>query len=531
MEWMNGFALLDAQDYTIAREIIQRGVAAVFVLAFASTYRQFPVLLGERGLLPTPDHLARSLGRGGPSLFRWRRVGYSDRLLRGMCAVGMLLGASAVIGLPQQGPGWTTIPVFLAMWGLYLSIHSVGRIFYGYGWESMLLECGFIVGFLGSHQVAPPLLILWFLRWMLLRLEFGAGMIKMRGDPSWRDLTAMDHHHETQPMPGPLSRLAHLRPRWWHRIEVLGSHVVQLGAIWLVLLPQPIASIGASLVILTQLFLVVTGNYAWLNWLTILVATAAISDPFWRWLGGGPFPGWGWQDLPATDASAAGTAGSPLWWQLLILAVVVFLAVLSWKPLLNLFSAHQLMNASFNRFHLVNAYGAFGSMTSGRYEVIIEGTLDPDPPTADEVAWHAYEFPGKPGDVRRRSRQFAPYHLRLDWQMWFLALRPGAQDWFVALLEKLRDGDPGVRRLLRSDPFHGAPPTGLRVRYFRYRYATAAERRESGQWWMRTDLGVIARMDPEPDAESDPDPAAEPEPEPEADPDRETGAGTDPDRD
>src|SRR5699024_11440836 len=93
---------------------------------------------------------------------------------------------------------------------------------------------------------------------------------KMRGDPSWRDLTAMDHHHQTQPMPGPLSRLAHLAPRWWHRLEVLGSHAVQLGIIWLVLLPQPIASFAGLAVILTQLFLVVTGNYAWLNWLTIL---------------------------------------------------------------------------------------------------------------------------------------------------------------------------------------------------------------------------------------------------------------------
>ncbi|GAA1490149.1 lipase maturation factor family protein [Brachybacterium sacelli] len=497
MDWTSWLALLDAHDYTIAREIIQRGVAAVSVLAFASTYRQFPVLLGERGLLPTPEYLERSAGLGGPSLFHWRRVGYSDRLLRIVCAVGMALGVSVLLGLPQQGPGWTTIPVFWVMWGLYLSIHSVGRIFYGFGWESMLLECGFLVGLLGSHQVAPPLLVLWFLRWMLLRLEFGAGMIKMRGDPSWRDLTAMDHHHETQPMPGPFSRLAHLRPRWWHRMEVLGSHAVQLGAIWLVLLPQPIASIGASLVILTQLFLVVTGNYAWLNWLTILVATAAISDPFWRWLAGGPFPEWGWQRWPVLGDPELGGTVSPLGWHLLILAVVAFLAVLSWRPLRNLFSSHQLMNASFNRFHLVNAYGAFGSMTRYRYEVIIEGTQDPDPEAADEEAWHPYEFPGKPGDLRRRSRQFAPYHLRLDWQMWFLALRPGAQDWFVALLEKLRDGDPGIRRLLRTDPFDGAAPTGLRVKYFRYRYATAEEKRTSGQWWMRTDLGVIARVDPD----------------------------------
>ena len=492
MEWTSWLSLLDAHDYTIAREVIQRGVAAVFVLAFLSTYHQFPVLLGERGLLPVREFLDRAGDRAGPTLFRWRRTPYSDRLLRLMCLAGMLLGAATVLGLPQQGPAWTTIVVFLAMWGLYLSIHSVGQVFYGFGWESMLLECGFLVGFLGSHAVAPPLLMILFLRWMLLRLEFGAGMIKMRGDASWRDLTAMDHHHQTQPMPGPLSRLAHLAPRWWHRLEVLGSHAVQLGVIWLILLPQPIASVAACLVILTQLFLVVTGNYAWLNWLTILVAFSAIRDSFLRWAAGGPWPGWGWERLAASGPSAGD--GSPLWWHLLLLVVVAGLLVLSWRPLRNLFSPHQLMNASFNRFHLVNAYGAFGSMTERRFEVVIEGTLDPDPDTADDAAWHPFEFRGKPGDVRRRSRQFAPYHLRLDWQMWFLALRPGAQPWFVAMLEALRAGEPGVRRLLRTDPFEGRAPTGIRVRYFEYRFADRVEHRRGGAWWERTDLGTIARL-------------------------------------
>src|SRR5699024_4790027 len=164
-----------------------------------------------RGLQPAPEYLGRTAGRGGPTLFH--RIPYSDRLLRLMCLIGIALSLAVVIGLPQQGPGWTTIPVFLAMWGLYLSIHSVGQTFYGFGWESMLLETGFIVGFLGSHEVAPPLLILLFLRWMLIRLEFGAGMIKMRGDASWRDLTAMDHHHQSQPMPGPLGCPAHPPPR------------------------------------------------------------------------------------------------------------------------------------------------------------------------------------------------------------------------------------------------------------------------------------------------------------------------------
>lgn len=493
MDWTSWIGLLDAQDSWIAREIVQRGVAAVYVLAFLSTFHQFPVLLGEKGLLPVPAFLARAGDRAGPTLFR--HVPYSDALLRGMCLLGMLLGLAVVLGLPQQGPAWSMLAVFGTMWVMYLSIVSVGQIFYGYGWESMLLECGALVGLLGSHAVPPPQLMILFLLWLLIRLEFGAGMIKMRGDRSWQDLTAMDHHHETQPMPGPLSRTAHLMPRGWHRAEVLGSHAVQLGIIWLVLAPQPIASFAACAVIATQLFLVMTGNYAWLNWLTILVACAAISDAFWRWLLGGPFPGWSWFGVPlGADGGGAGAeVSSPLWWTALVAAAFVLLAVLSRKPLANLFSSHQLMNASFDRFHLVNAYGAFGSMTERRYEVIIEGTEDAAGHHADEETWRAFEFRGKPGDLHRLPRQVAPYHLRLDWQMWFLALRPGAEPWFVALLERLADGDPGVRRLLARDPFDGRAPTALRVRYSLYRFARREERSGGGARWVATDLGVIAR--------------------------------------
>ena len=493
MDWTSWIGLLDAQDSWIAREIVQRGVAAVYVLAFLSTFHQFPVLLGEKGLLPVPDFLERAGRRAGPTLFR--HVPYSDALLRGMCLVGMLLGLAVVLGLPQQGPAWSMLAVFGAMWAMYLSIVSVGQIFYGYGWESMLLECGALMGLLGSHAVPPPAVMMLFLAWLLIRLEFGAGMIKMRGDASWRDLTAMDHHHETQPMPGPLSRTAHLMPRWWHRAEVLGSHAVQLGIIWLVLAPQPVASFAACAVIATQLFLVMTGNYAWLNWLTILVACAAISDGFWRWLLGGPFPGWSWFGVPlkADGGGAGADVSSPLWWTALVAAAFAGLAVLSRKPLANLFSSHQLMNASFDRFHLVNAYGAFGSMTERRYEVLIEGTEDAAGHHADEETWRAFEFRGKPGDLRRLPRQVAPYHLRLDWQMWFLALRPGAEPWFVALLERLADGDPGVRRLLARDPFDGRAPAALRVRYSLYRFARREERRDGGARWVATDLGVIAR--------------------------------------
>ena len=488
MDLSGWISIVDAGDYTVARELVMRGVAAIFFIAFLSSFRQFPALLGTKGLSPAPLFLTRTTWREGPSLFRWHRTPYSDRLLRLVCLVGMALAASAVIGIPQLGPTWAPILVFLAMWGLYTSIVSIGQRFYGFGWEMLLLEAGFLVGFLGSHAVAPPAPILLLVCWLVFRLEFGAGMIKWRGDPQWRNLTAMDYHHQTQPMPGPLSRWAHLKPAWWHRSETAGNFVIQLGAPFLLFLPQPIASFAALAIIISQLALVLTGNYAWLNWLTIILATAAISDSFLSWIAGGPWPGFSWFGIGA-DVSAPETE-SPLWWAVGITAVFLWLVVLSRKPLLNLLSSQQKMNAAFGPWKLVNAYGAFGSMTRTRHELIIEGTLGDDPSSAE---WLPYEFKGKPGDVSRIPRQYAPYHLRLDWMLWFAALGAYREAWFRAFLVKLATGDPAIRALLRHDPYDGAPPTFIRVRVFEYRFATSVERRETGNYWTRELQGTLVR--------------------------------------
>jgi hypothetical protein len=168
--------------------------------------------------------------------------------------------------------------------------------------------------------------------------------------------------------------------------------------------------------------------------------------------------------------------------------VTAGLLALSWRPARNLFSRRQLMNASFDPLHLVNTYGAFGSVTRVRYEVVVEGTDDPDPGPA--TAWREYEFCGKPGDVRRRPPQVAPYHLRLDWLMWFAALSPGyAESWLVPLLHRLLTADRDILRLLRSNPFPGAPPAFVRVSRYRYRFTTWRQLRQTGAWWDREPAG------------------------------------------
>jgi hypothetical protein len=469
VEWLSWF---DARDYEFARQVLQRGTAALYFLAFLSTLNQFPALLGERGLLPVPDFLGVVRRMGRPTLFRWR---YSDRLLRSVCVFGLAVSALLVLGLPQTGPPWLPMIAFLALWFLYMSIVNVGQTFYGFGWEVLLLEAGFTVAFLGSDQTPPPATILVLVVWLVFRLEFGAGMIKMRGGREWRDLTAMFYHHETQPMPGPLSRQAHLLPRPLHKVEVLGNHFAQLVVPFFLFAPQPVAGIAAGIIILTQLWLVGSGNFAWLNWAAIILAFAAVSDP----VAHAVFP-----FIPLEWHSGATT---PVWWHVVVLAVTLLLLVFSYRPLLNLVSREQLMNASFNRWRLVNAYGAFGTVTKQRIEVVVEGTSDEDPDAPDE-AWLEYGFKGKPGDVRRMPRQWAPYHLRLDWMMWFLPLRTVHEEWLYRFLDKLLAADPPTLRLLGHDPFDGGRPRWVRVQTYLYRFASRAEFRTTGERWVRVPL-------------------------------------------
>jgi len=334
--------------------------------------------------------------------------------------------------------------------------------------------------FLGPAHTAPPVLIIVLVRWLLFRVEFGAGLIKSRGDACWRDLTCLNYHHETQPMPGPFSWYFHRLPPSLHRVEVAANHVAQLVVPWLLFAPQPVAGTAGVIVIVTQLWLVCSGNFAWLNAITITLALLAVDDSWLSWL---PV------DPPALSPAPAGYAA-------VVIAAAVGVVLLSYWPVRNLLSSRQAMNASFNRWHLVNAYGAFGSVTRERHEVIVEGTADPVP--GPDSTWLEYGFKGKPGDPHRRPRQWAPYHLRLDWLMWFAALSPAYADrWFMAFLGKLLAGDRDTLRLLRHNPFADAPPSLVRARLYRYRFTTSEERRATGDTWVRQLIadyaGPIAR--------------------------------------
>ncbi|MCA2202056.1 lipase maturation factor family protein [Streptomyces sp. SMS_SU21] len=455
MEWFG------ATEYWTSRLVFQKGLAALYLVAFLAAALQFRALVGERGMLPVPRFVARVPARRSPSLFH---LHYSDRFFAGCAWTGCAVAAALLAGADSLVPLWAAMLLWLVPWALYLSIVNVGQTWYAFGWESLLLEVGFLGVFLGNDEVAPPVVVLFLLRWVLFRVEFGAGLIKMRGDECWRRLTCLDHHHETQPMPGPLSWFFHRLPKPLHRVETAANHVTQLVVPFLLFAPQPVASAAAALMIVTQLWLVLSGNFAWLNWITIVLALPAVAWP--------------------SDPPPVGDA--PLWYVVVVLAVSALLLALSHAPVRNMLSRRQVMNRSFDPLHLVNTYGAFGTVSRVRHEVVLEGTADETP--REDSEWREYEFKGKPGDPRRWPRQFAPYHLRLDWLMWFAALSPAyASPWFAGLVERLLENDPDTLRLLRRSPFPAdAPPRHIRARLFRYRFTTWRELRETGACWERT---------------------------------------------
>ncbi|MGW5236769.1 lipase maturation factor family protein [Streptomyces nodosus] len=449
-----------APEYWLSRLVFQRALAVVYLFAFLTAALQFRALIGRRGMLPVPHLVARVPFREAPSVFH---LHYSDRFFALWAWAGCAVSVALAAGVDSRVPLWAGMLLWLLPWALYLSIVNVGQTWYSFGWESLLLEVGFVAVFLGNGTVAPPIVVLFLLRWILFRVEFGAGLIKLRGDACWRKLTCLDYHHETQPMPGPLSWFFHRLPKPLHRVEVAANHVTQLVVPVLLFTPQPVATAAAALMIVTQLWLVLSGNFAWLNWLTVVLALSAVRFP----------------------SHAPRTAGAPLWYEVVVLAVAAGLVALSRQPVRNMISRGQIMNRSFDPLHLVNTYGAFGTVSRTRYEVVIEGTAQEVP--RRDADWREYEFKGKPGDPRRWPRQYAPYHLRLDWLMWFAALSPGyAAPWFGALVERLLENDRDTLRLLRRCPFPAhAPPRYVRARLFRYRFTTWRELRETGACWER----------------------------------------------
>lgn len=454
--------LPESNGYWIGRFLLYRGLFLTYFLAFLVTYRQFCPLAGTSGLLPYPRWLSDRSFLNHPTIFHFFE---SNRLVNLLSLIGLILSVVGFFGLEWLGPLAVGSCLFV-LWFFYLSIVNAGGLFYGYGWESFLLETGFLSIFLGGAYQDVSLIVLFLFSWLLFRVMFGAGLIKIRGDQCWRDLTCMDYHYETQPMPNPLSWVAHHLPKWWHKLEVLGNHVTELIVPFFYFLPQPFSGVAALLTIGFQGWLMLTGNFSWLNFLTAVIALPLLPDAFFVF---GTF---------ATLQPAELQAIHPVQ-QYLIYAYGCTVLVLSYWPTKNLFSSRQLMNAGFDPFKLVNTYGAFGSITKTRHELVVEARQKGGD-------WQEYEFKGKPTDPYRRPPQWAPYHLRLDWQLWFAAMRSRPRYWLIPMMKKLMDQDEEFLKLIEDDPFEGTEgPDEIKIRRFDYSFSSPQEWWDEGRWWNR----------------------------------------------
>jgi hypothetical protein len=453
-------------DYWLVRFLFRRTLGIVYLGAFLVAANQYEALHGENGILPARDFIKQVEFRDAPSIFQFVPT---DRAIAVCAWAGVALSVLAVTGISDAFGTAFSVLVWGALWVLYLSFVNAGRTFYGFGWETLLLETGFLAIFLGGMGTTPPDIVIWLLRWVCFRVMFGAGLIKLRGDDCWRDFTCMFYHYETQPMPNPLSWHFDKLPDWIHKTSIGVHHFIELVVPFFYFAPQPFAAIAGILTIIYQGWLMVSGNFAWLNALTIVLAISTFNDAL---LGA----------ISGVSAPATVLISTPL--QFAVYGLLLVVIILSYWPVMNLLSSMQTMNRSFDPFHLVNTYGAFGSITKERYELVIEGTQDEE--ITDDTEWRTYEFKGKPTDPSQRPPQWAPYHLRLDWQLWFAAMTPRPRrQWFPQFIGKLLDGNEEVRSLLRHDPFPDESPSQIRVRRYRYEYTTPDEKRETGDWWDR----------------------------------------------
>lgn len=495
--WLSGET--PAGGYVLVRFVILRTLGVVFVAAFAGALLQLVPLVGARGITPAADAVEAAIRAAGgvgsaflerPTLFLFD---VSDGALWLVSLVGLVLSALLLIGVESAA-------LLLVLWALYLSIVHVGQRWYAFGWEIQLLETTLLAALLcplaGARPLdaarPPPLAAILLLRWLALRIMLGAGLIKLRGDACWTELTCLDVHFETQPNPGPLSLYFHRLPPVALRAGVLFNHVAELVLPLFVFGPRRVRLAAGLGMIAFQVVLILSGNLSFLNWLTIVPCLACLDDAFLR------------RVLPARLVARVPAAPAPATRAARVVAGV-YAALVVWLSVpvvVNLTGRRQAMNASFDRLHLVNTYGAFGSVTGDRLELQIEGT---DAATPDEGArWRPYDLPCKPGDPARRPCWVTPYHLRLDWLLWFAAIEADARGglvrerWVIRLLDRLLAGEPSVLGLfVDPPPFAGGAPTFVRVELYRYRFAA---RGEPG-WWHREHVGTLipplAHDDPE----------------------------------
>lgn len=468
--------------YRLAREVFLRGLGAILVVAFLSLYVQIGALAGDDGILPVRELMAGMRKFHGPGA--WTKVptlcwwGESTAFLEGLC-----LGGAAVSALPVLG--LVPAPAFALAWLLYLSLVVAGQDFLAFQWDILLLECCFLAVFLapwrlrsGIHRgPAPSAAALWALRILFFQLMFQSGCTKLLSDdPVWWDLTALDYHYWTQPLPTPLAWYAALLPGWFQRLSCGLMFAIEIVLPFAIFLPGRARLVAFAGTALLMGGIALTGNYTFFNLLTVLLAVPLLDDAS---LG---------RILPAARGEAE-PEGRPK--RAAAGLACALLASVSGLHLTAMFAGYGNLPGpatSFLRtltpFRTFSSYGLFRVMTRTRPEIQLEGS-------ADGRTWRPYLFRWKPGPLDRAPPVVVPHQPRLDWQMWFAALGNARRNpWFLALATRLLEGSAPVRALFAEDPFPDAPPRYLRARLFHYRFTSWGEGRRTGAWWTREEKGL-----------------------------------------
>jgi predicted DCC family thiol-disulfide oxidoreductase YuxK len=458
---------VERPTYHQASGIFVRALAFIYLVAFASFGMQARGLIGSDGILPVNMYFRFATAQLGnaakwkvPSIFWWAQ---SDFALLSIAWGGVALAAIATLARPfsvwQRG-------IFAILFFYYLSIVSAGQIFMSYQWDLLLLEAGFLAIFL-----RPSLPRVWLYQWLLFRLMFESGIVKLTShDPTWHNLTALSFHYETQPLPTIFAWFAAKLPLWFQMASTAMVFAIELALPFLIFGPRRLKQAAAFGFIGLQLLIFITGNYTFFNILAIAFCLFLFDDAFFAWKK---------KYVPVPPARSNRFVSA---------ALLLFVMTASCIQLAEMLGAPQTELEAVLRaeepFGLVNQYGLFAVMTTTRPEIEVEGSND-------SVNWQPYVFRYKAGPLNRAPGWVAPFQPRLDWQMWFAALGSYRDNpWFVRFLLKLLEGSRPVQALMERDPFGGVPPKHIRAMVYEYHFTTIEEWRRTGNWWRREFKGA-----------------------------------------
>lgn len=471
--------------YLNARRWFLRALGLTYLIAFVSLWVQVDGLVGANGIVPVSEFLPAAREQiGANALFVLPTLCWfnaSDAFLHFLCGGGVVLSLLLIFGV---APVASLVGLFV----VYLSLTIAGQTFLSFQWDILLLEAGFLSIFFAPWQLwsqrGRELPVsragLFLLKLLLFKLLLMSGVVKLTsGDDSWWNLTALDYHYWSQPLPTIFAWWFDHHPEWFKKFSVAFCLVVEIIVPFFIWAPRRLRLLAAGLVIFLQIAIAVTGNYCFFNLLTIALCLLLIDDSIWRRRRGAlqadggtraVVSGWRWSSLPVIAVI------------ILTLPLNLWLMFTAFKPSAAWPGALASVYVRLEPFRIVNGYGLFRVMTRDRREIIIEGS-------ADGIDWLPYEFKWKPGDVNRAPGWCAPHQPRLDWQMWFAALGNHRQNpWFGRTIVRLLENKPEVTRLFKRNPFPDGPPRYVRAQFYRYRFTTAGEHRENGAWWKRQEL-------------------------------------------